>query len=107
MINLWNKIGVPKKNWVGVSVHDLGKNNTQLCEMCGSKHIRFVHTMSHINYKQLECGCHCAENMSKDYVGRKTETLLRKKAAAEERLKYKNILRDARMLHNIIHRGIL
>jgi hypothetical protein len=44
---------------------DLGEPSA-VCEMCEVQLIRYVHTMSHPNYENLECGCICAGNMEGD-----------------------------------------
>src|SRR5262249_6875738 len=39
------------------------------CEMCESQEVRYVHIMTHPNYKgQLEVGCVCAGNMGEGYA---------------------------------------
>jgi hypothetical protein len=68
MSGLWDRKGVPKKNWRCVGVEDLGEP-AMTCEMCQSVTIRYVHTMEHDDYANLlQVGCICAEHMENDYV---------------------------------------
>lgn len=51
-----------------MGVEDLGEPN-QLCEMCESADVRYVHLMEHAQYTgTLSVGCVCAEHMEADYV---------------------------------------
>jgi hypothetical protein len=64
----WSEAGVPKKGWSCVGVEDLGEPS-QLCEMCESVTIRYVHYMEHDQTTEsLAVGCVCAEYMEEDYV---------------------------------------
>ena len=64
----WSQAGVPHKGWVCVGIEDLGEPN-QLCEMCESADVRYVHHMEHSQYQgTLSVGCVCAEHMEGDYV---------------------------------------
>jgi hypothetical protein len=40
-----------------------------LCEMCEVILVRFVHTMSHLDYETLDVGCICAGHMEEDLIG--------------------------------------
>ena len=58
---------------------------SQLCEMCESVEIRYVHVMEHPDYDgQLQVGCVCAEHMEEDYK-RPREREKRLKRAARRR----------------------
>ena len=51
-----------------MGVEDLGSPE-QLCEMCESADVRYVHVMAHSDYPDtLSVGCVCAEHMEGDYV---------------------------------------
>lgn len=64
----WSDPEVPHKGWTCVWVDDLGEPS-ELCQMCESKEIRYVHYMTHPDYpEELPVGCVCAENMEQDYV---------------------------------------
>lgn len=78
----WSRSGVPHRGWVCVGIEDLGQPD-QLCEMCESIEIRYVHLMEHPEYPEtLGVGCVCAEHMEGDYVNPKQrEKRLRSKAS--------------------------
>jgi hypothetical protein len=81
----WTTPGVPHKGWVWLGVEDVGEPE-HTCEMCGQEGIRFVHTVSHAEYRDLEVGCVCAEKMCLDYDRpRRHETKLRNREAARVR----------------------
>jgi DNA helicase II / ATP-dependent DNA helicase PcrA len=82
--NLWNKGGIPHKNWKPVGCVDLGKGNYTECGMCGRSEIRYAHEMSHINYKNLIVGCVCAEKMATGYNGTQAMSAFKKLRAREE-----------------------
>lgn len=64
----WSEAGMPKKGWSCVGIEDLGEPS-QLCEMCESVTIRYVHYMEHgQTTESLAVGCVCAEHMEEDYV---------------------------------------
>lgn len=76
----WAQPSVPHKGWRCVDVIDLGeegdKSAYEMCEMCESQEIRFVHVMENDRYTtdsgervQLRCGCICAGHMEGDKVG--------------------------------------
>lgn len=89
MTNLWKSQGIPHKGWSLVAVVDVREDGQsedeteyETCMMCGHEKIRYVHIVEH---KELEdifrVGCHCAENMTGDYVNpEKHEKELRNKA---------------------------
>jgi hypothetical protein len=63
----WQQPGVPHKGWHRDEVTDLG-DERMVCEMCQSVEIRYVHSMSHLEYRGgLSVGFVCAQNMSKEY----------------------------------------
>lgn len=65
----WSQPGVPHKGWRCVGVEDLGEPS-ELCGMCESVSIRYVHFLEHPTYPGiLAVGCICAEHMESDYVG--------------------------------------
>lgn len=68
----WSQSGVPHKGWVCVGEYDtfdeLGEGELELCEMCETTQIRFVHLMKNERYhEQLKCGCICAGYMAEDW----------------------------------------
>ena len=64
----WSQPGVPHIGWTCVGVEDL-EQPSELCAMCESTQIRYVHTMEHPDYPETLCvGCVCAENMEQDYL---------------------------------------
>ena len=77
----WSQPGVPHKGWTCVGDDDLGEPS-QLCEMCESIEIRYVHFMEHPEYRgTLGVGCVCAEHMEEDRIGpRLRERALKSKA---------------------------
>ncbi|MBT5260959.1 MAG: hypothetical protein HOL84_08870 [Nitrospina sp.] len=63
----WSKKGVPHKGWVCFDVEDL-KEPSQVCEMCESQKIRYVHYMEHDDFEDtLGVGCICAGHMEENY----------------------------------------
>lgn len=60
--NLWKRDDVPKDGWTCEDVTDLGAP-VGVCEMCGHQIIRYVHHMTHPNYRSLDVGCICAGKM--------------------------------------------
>ena len=80
----WSEAGVPKKGWTCVGIDDL-EEPSQLCEMCESVEIRYVHIMEHPEFAgSLHVGCVCAEHMEEDYK-RPREREKRLKNAAQRR----------------------
>ena len=64
----WSEVSVPHKGWFCTGVDDLGEPS-QICEMCNSAEVRYVHYMQHNAWPEvLAVGCVCAEHMSEDYV---------------------------------------
>lgn len=64
----WSIPGVPHRGWTCVDMEDLGEP-AQVCEMCESSHVRFVHFMSHQRYPAvLKVGCVCAGHMEENYA---------------------------------------
>lgn len=62
----WARLGVPHRGWHCIETRDLREEGQdyQICAMCESQEIRFVHTMEHPEYPEtLECGCDCAGHM--------------------------------------------
>lgn len=76
----WSQAGMPHRGWTCVGIEDL-EEPSQLCEMCESVDIRYVHFMEHPDYPEtLGVGCICAEHMEADYVNpRLREKKLRSK----------------------------
>lgn len=59
----WSLPGVPHKGWSCVHFEDLGEPS-QICGMCESAEVRFVHYMEHPEFSEtLAVGCVCAEHM--------------------------------------------
>lgn len=84
----WDQPGVPHKGWICVNVIDLkeesaGNLDYESCSMCGRENIRYVHIMTHSDFKgEMRAGCICAGKMTGDYAGAKSrEKVLRNKAA--------------------------
>lgn len=86
MAGKWSTPGVPHKGWTCTSVDDLGAPD-QVCEMCETQDIRYVHHMEHPDYPEsLGVGCVCAEHMENDYEGpRRRERALRNAAQRKRR----------------------
>jgi hypothetical protein len=65
----WSQAGVPHKGWRCVDVDDRGEAN-QICDMCESQPVRFVHHMEHDDYPDiLKVGCVCAGHMEENLEG--------------------------------------
>jgi hypothetical protein len=77
----WSQQGVPHKGWSCVHFEDLGEPS-QICGMCESAEVRFVHYMEHPEFSgTLAVGCICAEHMEGDYAApRAREKTLQRKA---------------------------
>ena len=59
----WAQAGVPYKGWACEDIEDAGAPDF-ICEMCDVAHIRFIHLMTHPDYRDaLRCGCICAGRM--------------------------------------------
>ncbi|BCM93106.1 hypothetical protein IAD21_04994 [Abditibacteriota bacterium] len=89
MSYLWDKLGIPRKGWICVTVIDLRPDGApveetdyETCQMCGNEKIRYVHIMGHAEVEEeLRVGCVCAEKMSADYENpRKRQNELRNRA---------------------------
>lgn len=64
----WSDPGVPHKGWRWVGSTDLGEPS-QLCEMCATQQIRYVHHLVHeLAPHELDVGCVCAEHLTADYA---------------------------------------
>ena len=75
----------PSSNWECVFVDDLGAP-AQLCQMCETQEIRYVHHMQHAGFPTiLEVGCICAGHMEGDYLRAKTREDRLKKAASRRK----------------------
>ncbi|ANG63132.1 hypothetical protein A8C75_12050 [Marinobacterium aestuarii] len=62
----WSQSGVPHKGWSCEYIEDLG-SPSEVCHMCESQNIRYVHYMSHHEYPEvLAVGCVCAGHMEDD-----------------------------------------
>jgi hypothetical protein len=60
----WSDAGVPHQGWEFIGFEDLSEPS-DVCEMCESQTIRFVHVMRHQDHSApLRCGCECADRMS-------------------------------------------
>jgi hypothetical protein len=73
MSGLWDLPDIPKRGWTCVDIEDIGTmtgENYEICQMCLAMRIRFVHTMTHPDYRrELRCGCICAGHMEGDIEG--------------------------------------
>lgn len=87
--NRWKDPLFPKENWTYLECEDLDEDeeNWILCEMCGSKLIRYVHKYKHESGLYIKCGCCCGKILEKKS---QSEALLRQK-----RLINKNKLKKA------------
>lgn len=64
----WSELGVPHRGWTCVGTEDLGKP-TNICDMCQTSEIRYVHYMEHPDYPlKLACGEICAGHMEGDLI---------------------------------------
>jgi hypothetical protein len=62
----WTQPGVPHKGWSCADIEDLGEPS-EICEMCETQEIRYVHIMEHPDYAEaLRVGCICAGHMEED-----------------------------------------
>jgi hypothetical protein len=60
----WSEPGIPHKGWSCIEVFDAGDIN-QICGMCESQPIRFIHVVEHPDYvDRLDTGCICCENLT-------------------------------------------
>lgn len=67
----WRRAGVPHRDWRCVEMQDL-ENDLIVCEMCETRHIRYVHVMSHADHADdLRCGRICAAHMEGDSTAAK------------------------------------
>lgn len=86
----WSEKDVPKKGWNCIGIDDLDEPS-QVCEMCETQEIRYVHIMEHSDYPEpLHVGRVCAEHMEEDYVRPKNrekrlKTLARRRSAWPQR----------------------
>ena len=85
----WSQPAVPHKGWTCTGIDDLGAPD-EVCEMCESQPIRYVHYMEHPDYaNELGVGCVCAGHMEQDYkAARHRERSI--KNAASRRSKWLN-----------------
>jgi len=68
----WSDPEVPKRDWYCTGGYDRGRDNLELCDMCASASVRYVHVMRHDAYPDsLDVGCICAGNMEQDEVSAK------------------------------------
>jgi hypothetical protein len=82
----WRVPGVPHRGWVCTDIEDLGEPD-EVCEMCETMEIRFVHTMTHPDYpEELRVGRVCAGHMEGDSTGaREREARVRKRSSRRDR----------------------
>lgn len=82
----WSMGGVPHRGWTCVDIEDLAAPD-QLCEMCESQSIRYVHHMTHPKYPTtLAVGCICAGHMEGDLVAAQgRENAMRSRAGKRSR----------------------
>jgi hypothetical protein len=55
----WDRTGIPHKGWNCVGMEDLGEDIMpgedipyEQCEMCGNEKIRYIHILSHPEYRE-------------------------------------------------------
>ena len=82
----WSDAGVPHKGWHCVDIEDLGEPQ-DICQMCESQEIRYVHHMEHPTYEGvLAVGCVCAGHMEGDVsAARGREASMRSRASKRTR----------------------
>ena len=62
----WSESGVPHKGWKCIDIED-AEEPIQICEMCESQAIRYIHHMQHKKYPDvLSVGSVCAGNMEQN-----------------------------------------
>lgn len=103
----WSQPGIPHRGWKCVNEEDLGAPD-EVCQMCESQHIRYVHYMSHPQFDGvLACGCECAGRMEENYA--RAEARDRKMRSATSRKKRFPDLRAWKISQNgnwtMKHRG--
>jgi hypothetical protein len=59
---VWNKLGIPRTDWTYLAEDDLGDRSGS-CGMCGTR-IRYVVTVIHKEYGELEVGRQCAGKLT-------------------------------------------
>lgn len=82
----WAEKGVPHKGWNCCDIEDLGEPK-QICEMCESQTIRYVHHMVHPQFAvELKVGCVCAGNMEENILNAKgRDAMLKSRSAKRKR----------------------
>lgn len=96
-MELWNKKGVPHKDWICVDCEDLGEPEGE-CFMCGRNDVRYLHHMQHEDYEgTIAVGCVCASKMEQNSkaarkreqamqnLGKRRKTFLRRSWRVSER----------------------
>ena len=66
----WDNPDIPHTGWIELCTRDL-ETPDHVCEMCGKEEIRYVHTMVHAAWTNLDVGEICAGHMSGNYAGPK------------------------------------
>jgi len=65
----WSRADVPHRGWRCLDIED-NEYQQDICEMCETQEIRFIHVMVHPDYdKELRVGCVCAGHMEENLVG--------------------------------------
>lgn len=87
----WSKINVPHKGWHCFDIEDQ-ESLDQICEMCESQSIRYIHYMKHENYPEiLTVGCICAGYMEENLIRAKSrDSLMRSRTSKRKRFLSKN-----------------
>lgn len=82
----WSDPNVPHKGWNCIDIEDLSEPKN-ICEMCESQHIRYVHYMKHPDYKNiLGVGCICAGKMEENYIiAKQRDDYMKKRASKRQR----------------------
>jgi hypothetical protein len=80
---IWRIPGMPHRGWTLLYVTEL-EEAEHTCEACGKTEIRFVHTIRHREFRDLDVGCCCCEHLTGDYVGpRRREAEVKAKVRRE------------------------
>jgi hypothetical protein len=87
----WSQTNIPHKGWTCVDIEDL-EEPSLTCEMCESQTIRYVHYMSHPDYRdELKVGCVCAGHMEEDLLtAKKRDDFLKSRSSKRKRWLYRN-----------------
>ena len=87
----WSKRNVPHKGWHCIDIEDQ-ESLDQVCEMCESQNIRYIHYMKHEDYPNvLAVGCICAGHMEENLLrARNRDSSMRNRTNKRKRFLSKN-----------------